>query len=440
MQKKWNLQDIRPATQQRPTQVRQPSSQPRTDISPRIQRPAPTEISQVSDIDTIDIIDGNKVKKKRAFFTALISLLIISGAYFFNILIGGATITIQPKVREITVQSEISAKKTPMAGELSYELLTLDASAEKQVQAKGKEEAKVPASGKIFVYNTNSSPQKLIANTRFESPDGLIFRIKESIEVPAASASAEDVIPGKIVVDVFADQVGEKYNIQPTRFTVPGLKGSPQFDAVYAESTTAFTGGFEGDRYIIDPTDLQTAQQELHVELRNILLTQIKEKVPAGFLLYDDAITFTFTSLPATEYGDTLATIKETATLHAPIFKENMFSQYLAELGVPEYNNEPVTLSDPKSLVFSYTDPQTSLLDISTLDSLDFTLRGNTKVIWQFDEQKLKNDLIGKRKTDSTQVLSNYKSIENANTVVRPFWATTFPDDIEEIEVITEMQ
>lgn len=444
MEKKWNLQDIRPATQKRPpVSSNQPPLRPtlESDIPTRQQstRNAPSPVQNSgSEFDTIDIINGNASKRKHAIITAIIALCIIGVAYYANVLLGGAVITVQPKTKEITVQSEISAKKTPLVGELSYELLSLDASAEKQVKANGKEQAKVPASGTIFVYNKNTTSQKLIANTRFESPDGLIYRIKDGIEVPPTSKTGDEIIPGKIVTNVFADTTGEKYNIQPTQFTIPGLKGSPQYDLVYAESTTAFTGGFEGERYIIDQADLQTSQQELHIELRNTLLAQLKEKVPAGFVVYDDSVALTYESLPATEYAESLATIKEKATLRVPMFKEDSLATFIATLSVPDYKNEPIKLKNPHDLTFSYTDAEMSSRDISTFDSLEFTLKGSTKLIWKFDEEQLKADLLGKKKTDSTQILSTYKSIVNTNAVVRPFWVSSFPEKKDDITIHTE--
>jgi hypothetical protein len=151
--------------------------------------------------------------------------------------------------------------------------------------------------------------------------------------------------------------------------------------------------------------------------------------------VYEDAVTFTYESLPATEYGDSLATIKEKARLNVPMFKEDTFAKYIADLSIADYDNESVYLLDPHAFTFSYTDPQTALTDIATLQTLDFTLTGNTKVVWRFDPDKLKSDLAGIEKVQATNVFTSYPSIGNAQAEVRPFWKSTFPENTEDITI-----
>lgn len=442
MPQKWNLQDIKPAGAPKAAPRQAPVRQTQSDIAPRPsrQQSAPPEVDP--DLASIDIIDGNATKRKRLFVTTVIATGLLIFGFTVNVLLGGATVTVYPKVKEVSVQSEFTGRTVPQAGDLSYELLTLDASAEKQVKAAGKEEVSLQATGKIFVYNNKvGASQRLITNTRFESPDGLIFRIKDSIEVPPATTDAKgNTVPGKISADVYSDGTGEQYNLAPARFTVPGLKGSEQFDLVYAESISPFAGGFEGEKYIIDEAELQTAKQELHIELRNLLLSQMKEKVPTGFILYEGAVTFAFDSLPSTEYGDSLATIKEQARLQVPIFKADDFAKYIAEKSVPDYDNESVYLLDPTTLTFTYSDPLIAQADIKEYTELVFTLKGSTKIVWIFDEEILKTDLLDKPKNEATSVFSAYRSIGHAQAEVKPFWATKFPDTPKEIEVVTVIE
>lgn len=441
MPHKWNLQDIRPATTKQQPAEAVPARRPAQDIAmrPRVRK---EETFEDPDLATIDILDGNKVKRKRVFITSVVAILIVGIGFFVNVLIGGADVTVYPKTRTVSVQSNFTVSTAPKVGELGYELLTLEATGEKQVKAAGKEVVSLRAEGKIFVYNTKSeSVQRLIKNTRFETPDGLIFKIKESIEVPGVTKDAKgNLVPGSVVADVFADGTGEQYNISPTRFTVPGLKGGDQYDSVYGESTAGFTGGFEGEKYIIDENELNTAKQALHIELRDKLLARLKEERPAGFVLYDDSVTFAYDTLPSTEYGESLATIKETARLQVPMFKESDFSAYLAEKSVPEYQGESVTIPKPESLAFTYTSGTTSVSDIAGYKELDITLKGSTQIVWKFDEEKLKEALKGIKKTAATNVFATYTSISNAQAEVKPFWANSFPSSIDDIRIKTVVE
>lgn len=440
MTQKWNLQDIRPAGTAKPAMRENSVRRAQSDIAPRAQRPiAQREPAFDPDIASIDVIDGNSTKRKKVIVTSVIAAIIIGFGFFVNVLLGGAEVSVYPKFKDISVQAEFTGYTKPQVNDLGYELLTLEASGEKQVKASGKEQVSLRAEGKIFVYNTKSTTeQRLIKNTRFEDKDGHIFRIKESIVVPGASKDAKgNIVPGKVVADVFADGTGVDYNVPAGRFTIPGLKGSEQFDTVYGDSTAAFTGGFEGEKYMIDQNELATAKQALHIELRDKLLARLNAERPAGFVVYNEAVTFAFDSLPSTEYGDDLATIKENARLQVPMFKESEFSKYVAEKTIPDYTGDPVTMTDPKTLTFSYTSATTTVSDIAGYSSLSFMLKGSGRIVWTYDEKKLLDELIGKKKTDATKVFSSYTSISHAQAEVRPFWATKFPNTADEIKVHT---
>ena len=438
MAQKWNLQDIRPAGAPRQPQkeserVQRQLSQ---DITPRRDDRAP-EAFDDSDLSTIDVIDGRSAKRKRIIITTVIALVIVSLAIGVNMLLGGAIITVYPKTKDVSVQAQFTATTNPMADELGYELLSLEATGEKQVKASGKESVSEHAEGTIFVYNSKStSPQRLIKNTRFETKDGLIFRIKESIEVPGATKDAEgNTVPGKVTADVFADGAGEQYNVGPQRFSVPGLKGTEQFESVYGESTTKLPGGFDGEKYLIDEGELETAKQALHVELRDKLLERLKNEAPAGFIIFNDAVTFAYESLPSTQYGDSLATIKERVRLQMPMFQESEFASFIAEQTISDYKGEAVSLNDVGSMSFSFSSTTLALSDISTVNTLEFMLSGGTKVVWSFDERKFVNELMGIDKSNATAVFDKYPSISTAQVELRPFWASSIPDDIADIKI-----
>ncbi len=458
MPQKWNLQDIRPAKPGRtlaeevpgsvhPVSVQKetPTPRPQSDIAPRrpaverrepMRTPPPREDEE---LESLDIIDGRQVKRTRMFIAVLIAALIIGGAIFLNILMGGAEVTVYPKFKDVSVQATFTGMKAPKAGELGYELLSLEATGERQVKASGTEKVSERAVGSIFVYNTDPKGiQRLIKNTRFENPDGLIFRIKESIEVPAASKDAKGaLVPGVVTAEVFADGTGEQYNVAPSRFTVPGLKNSPQYTTVYGESNVAMSGGFEGERFLLDEAELELKKQELQQELRATLLDRLKTERPVGFVVYESAVSFAFETLPATTYGDSLATIKEKARLYVPMFKEDEFAEYIAKSTIAGYEGEPVLITDTGALAFAYESATATVSDISQETALPFNLKGTARIVWSFDANKLTKDLLGLSKTALEPMLQSYPAIDRAEAVVRPFWAQSFPDDMKKIEVKT---
>ncbi|MDP3003920.1 MAG: hypothetical protein Q8N43_00175, partial [Candidatus Azambacteria bacterium] len=98
------------------------------------------------------------------------------------------------------------------------------------------------AGGVIYIYNAYSSaPQKLVAQTRFETKDGKIFRIQNPVIVPGAKMSGAKLTPSSIKVNVVSDATGEEYQIGPSYFTIPGFQGSPKYAGFYAESAESMT-------------------------------------------------------------------------------------------------------------------------------------------------------------------------------------------------------
>lgn len=430
MTQKWNLQDIRPATPRKRRTQREG-----TEIV--TQRPVEMPKEEAEEAMSIRIVDGNKKKSKSLIYAIAVFILIVGGGILASALMGGADVTVYPRHREPNVNAVFEAMKTPKTGELAYEIMTLEAEGEKQVTASGEEEVTSQAVGTIFIYNVQQTdPVRLVTNTRFESPDGLIYKIKDSAIVPGYTMDGGKKVPGVTTAEVYADEVGEQYNINPGKFTIPGFKGDPEYTTIYAESTSAFTGGFSGKKFIIDDAELQVAQQALRTELRNSLIERVEGEKPAGFVLFKDAVTFTYESLPSVEYGENLATIKEKVLLRIPLFKEDNFAEFIAQATVPGYEQVPVRISNYDTFTFAYTNATTSSSDISNSTSISFNLTGQPQIIWIYDAEKLKADLVNANKTALTSILGAYPAIEKANAVIRPFWKTKFPTKISDIKVI----
>jgi hypothetical protein len=76
------------------------------------------------------------------------------------------------------------------------------------------------------------------------------------------------------------------------------------------------------------------------------------------------------------------------------------------------------------------------MTDIGAVNSINFKLSGRPQVVWEYDADKLKTDLMNTNKTALTGILGAYPAIEKAEAVIRPFWKTKFPIKISEIDII----
>lgn len=380
---------------------------------------------------------GGRGKRRIVYLGVIVFALLVVG-FLTSFFLRGAELTVYPKFKEVTVAAAFTARQDPDANTLGYELLTLEETGERTVAATGSEPVEEHATGELTLYNAFSKePQRLIKNTRFESKDGLVFKVSDSVMIPGYTTdNAGKKVPGTVTAKVFADATGDKSNGASGRFTVPGLKGTPQFAEVYAESVAPMQGGFVGQKLIVEDSVLTSTKEAIRNDLREKLSERLESERPASFVLYDTAASIRFESLPSVDAGENKATIREKAILEVPLFAEGDLARYLAKNTIVEYKNEDVQMENPHSLAFSYA-TASSTEAISSKKNIDFKLNGNVKIIWKYDTEKLRNDLKGVSKDElQTILLKNHPAIERATTVMRPFWKQSFPDDPAKIKII----
>ena len=318
--------------------------------------------------------------------------------------------------------------------------MTLEATSESQVQASGKIDIEEQATGVLEISKSTPGAERLIKNTRFRSPEGLIFRIQESVVVPGAVGGN----PGTIQAEVFADEVGDAYNLPAgTTFDIPGFQEggfTELYKAISATNPQPTTGGFAGPQFQIDDSELSTARQALQLELRDQLLEQIDSNRPAGTIAFKNAVAITYNQLPSVEYGQDLVTIREQAVLQIPLFRADEFGTFIAKETVATYDGGAVRVEDPTVLIFDYSSATTSNSVIANAESLTFRLTGKPRLIWEYDGDKLRTDLAGLPKTAIDNAITAYPGIEAARISVTPFWRQSFPEDPEEIILIEEVK
>lgn len=439
MNQKWNLQDIRPAE---PRKRRVLNTSPLRPVGEPVEPEPQMEREQ---IPSIIIEDGTKKGNKQVLISVILFVVIVGGALGLSAALGKTELTINPQHREPNINSEFTAYPNKRENALSYEILTIESTSESQVKASGQIDVKEKATGMIEIIKTTPGAERIIANTRFRSPDGKVFRIKDAVIVPGAVKDGSGTsVPGTIQASVTADDVGDGYNLPAgTRFNVPGFEEGGLTDlykAIYAENRAGFTGGFNGPQFKIDEGELSTARQALQIKLRDELLKRVEAEKPSGFIAFPGAVAITYNQLPAVQYGNDLVTIKEQAVLQIPLFKADDFGTYLAKEAVATYSGGTVRVDKPEALTFSYVSGTTSASVIANEPSLRFKLSGKPLLIWEYDSKKLTKDLAGLPKTALNNALSVHAGIESGNVSVTPFWKRSFPEDPEEIIVIEELK
>ncbi len=358
-----------------------------------------------------------------------IAILSICALFFaFSLFLSKATVTVKAKTASIEVAKEISATKDGTGG-LSYSTITTEDTKEATVAGKGEKEVTEKARGKLIIYNNFSkATQNLVANTRFETPEGLIFRLEKATVVPGQKAdSAGKLIPGSVEVSVIADVAGSKYNIAPSDFTIPGFKNDPKFNAIYARSKVAFAGGMEGKVAVISDEERKIAKESLETELTTSLKEKIKAEIPKEFFLPEGAFTVTVNFSEPIPGEANKATIKATGKIVGYIFNQNQLVNALSEEQISP--NAMVAISEG-------TVEKGSVKE--TNGTLNAKMSGVFSYSFLIDEEKLKEELKGKSKEDVSEFLKTFEGLADAKVVISPFWKGEIPEKVGKIRVIKE--
>lgn len=193
----------------------------------------------------------------RFYKIVAITFLLLTIALFMVIVFMSskkATIVISTKAEPINVDKLVLVG---LNGDSEGTLVTTTVNLEKKFSPTGSVQEPGVATGKVILYNDSNLVQPLVATTRLLNPEGVLFRLKERVVVPAK---------GQVTAEVYADQLGASGNIGPTeKFTVPGLAADRQKE-IYAKSTEAMVGGLKS-KGVLSTDDLKSAKDNVTTEL-----------------------------------------------------------------------------------------------------------------------------------------------------------------------------
>ncbi len=237
-------------------------------------------------------------------------------------------------------------------------------------------------------------------------------------------------VPGSVEALIYADEPGEKYNIAPTDFTVPGFKDTPQYDNFYARSKTPLTGGFKGRMKQVAEDVLAQVKTEIQASLKLELLKEAGVQIPENYILYEGAAIYAFEDLPQGNVSASGAEIRQKGTIYAVVFDRNLLVRYLGSITAPGLGTN-IEFLNLENLSFSFKDT----FDPQKMAQLRFNLKGTGLFVSLFDGELLKQDLLGKPRSEARGIFETYNSIAEAKVIVMPFWRDTLPEDAKKIKI-----
>ena len=238
-------------------------------------------------------LDDEKVNKNSHLILWLISIVsIIVLIYLVFSIFSTASIKITPKEEKIVLDDTYNIYKDNTDG-LKYEIMTVDRELSKELTTDGEENVERKAVGKAVIYNNDStSKQRLLINTRLETSDGVLYRIRESVEVPGYKIIGGVKTPGSVETEIISDLAGEKYNMKLTDFKgdfkIPGFKNSTKYNNFYARLSADLVGGLVGKVKIVSEDKLKSGREELKNNLKTELIKDIYSQIPEQYSFFKD--------------------------------------------------------------------------------------------------------------------------------------------------------
>ncbi len=368
---------------------------------------------------------------KYAFW--IVAVIAIVGLFFsVSFFFSKAIVKVEPEAKAIALNESFSAVKNSTTIEnLSFDTVSL--SDEESIPVSGGTEKNVEekAYGKVIIYNSYSSaPQNLNVDTRLIATNGKIYKTDKKVLVPGLK---KDGTPGSVEVGIWAEKAGVDYNSGPLDLQILGFKGTSKYEKFFVKSKGEITGGFVGTRIELGELEKLAVFGELKNKLKKKLLEKAESQIPADVILYKDAISFTINEEnigPIVSGGEAKAFMK--ATFYGILIKESELAKKIAQKQIDQYTDAPIFIPQIRDLKFEF---KNSDIPLNEIKDLDFGLTGNIVVVFKVDEEKLKNELLGKQKNILSEILPNFPSIKSAELSLKPFWLQKFPSNLKAISI-----
>ncbi len=409
-------------------------------------------------------------KPSRKFLALIILVSIGLFALITYIALPSATIYIRPKFDNIdfTVNITLADKRknqdlldTNKPNIIASEVISTTAKQTKVFNTASKEFNGKNASGKIKIVNTKDDPWSLREETRFQTDSGIVFRMFKGVEVPPRTRDeAGDLIPGAIIVpvvadpfDVYGEPIGERGNIPPSHFIIPGLSKYNQ-RIIWGESTDYMKGGVTDYRPIVTADDIEAAKNQIQDNLtlmaKEELITYIDEVNQlnkTNLVLLDDSRYLKTELLDLRLSEDLEGSYREKFEIFAKIEAtgtafdfDQLYALLKRELSSRTHPNMRIREDSivPENITYEVIDEDELLGQIKITATIvgieEFVIDSSTEAGAQFGS-KLKEKILGFSIEEAENVVGNLGEVDAVEIKTWPVWVNHLPRVPESIEI-----
>lgn len=375
---------------------------------------------------------------KRNVLIFVLFILILTGA-IFHFALSKAEIKIWPEVEIKTFETEVTVSEEAegvdvLNGIIPGKIISAKRTLKEEFISSGKKMLEKEAEGVIRIYNNYHLSQTLVQNTRLQPPSEEFQPSLEKGENPWFRTQERITIPSKSYKDVKvkADAPGEKYNIGPSTFSIPGLAGTAQYTLVYGKSFEAMSGGLKKEVSQVTENDLESARKALEEKASKEITADLKNKISSDFDFLEDAVQAEIleSSSPVSagaeleKFNFEVKAEAETLSFRKDDLKKFVDGVFLSQLPSGQKVHQSV-------LEVNYNREKSQ----PEKNKIVLNLEISAEIYLDIDETSLKKGLAEKSAKEAQLLLENQPQLVKAEVRFFPFWLKNAPSDIKKIKI-----
>ncbi len=382
-------------------------------------------------------VSSPRVPRRGILILVLLVLVTAGAGCYFTLSKADIFIWPETEIKSFEIKATIDKSVSDIdvsKGSIPGKIFEADKTVLGDFPATGKITKEVKAEGIIRVYNNySSSAQVLIANTRFMSVEGKLFRSLERITIPGGTVEKGKVVtPGYVDAKVRADKAGSEYNIEASTFSIPGFVGTDKYTKFYGKSTEPMKGGESKIAPQVTSEDLEKAKTLVTENAIGECEAAIRSEIPQDFVLLDKSLrtsvveAFSSTG-PKTEVEKFSYQVKAHST--ALVFKKTDIDNFVKAF-ISQQIPQDKKINE-ESLEINYS-----------IDTVDFdtgkitvSITARAKIYSGVDEKSFKEGLTGKSLAETKIFLENQPQMLKSEVKFWPFWVKRVPGDLEKVNL-----
>lgn len=381
---------------------------------------------------------GRRFISRGAFFGVAVVILIAIVSFVSFVVLPRADITVVAAKTEWLHSDSVAVDTNATAVDVARRVIPGQIFTDtKNIQlffpASGKGKIERKAKGTITIFNAHSTaPQPLVQNTRFQAPDGKIFRLVAKVVVPGAHLTDGALVPASIDAEVVADATGDAYNIGPvSKFTIPGFAGTPKAATFYASSAEAMQGGFKGDTAYPTKEDIVKAKDAARTALEDSMNVLVRSQLNQDFKLLEGATQFKLLTQNVNETTDADGkfSVFTEAELTLTVFREKDTRDLVGGILVKEAGADFEVRSDE----LQYGTPT-----FTSHGALTLPISYRAVLAKRINSEDLRTRVAGKSETDLRATIFSLSGLESAKISLWPFWVRKVPRNPDKIRVVVD--